>query len=584
MGFRVLPLLATALMIATAQFGVAQQRFLPDVHNHAPGRGACGMIQMGDGREADALYNTAKKNPELYRRMIERSKRPAAARMLSVADDITNVFQVRNQLTDMFEEVTAKLVFDGRRARIWVDLRDTGFVRKATIATMARALDTSTSAASRNPALGIIENDEAVFGLPPANRFDDVTPNVEDFLLTDIKEDVTNGVTLGYFSPWDQTDNPGSNKMNLLYIDTRQGLGNQNATALNSVLSTIAHEYQHLIHFNLNPDSEIFYNEGCSELASTLCGYYDRTNANFLSNTNTALLRWSTGDGNLLEIDYQRALCFMRYAYEQYGEAFVTKLVASTSGDVDRLSDAFAGIGLPKDWQSMMRGFWTTCYVVRNYPDSHYVWRRSLSNSAAKVTNTYANQIPATGEAIVQQYAAIYNLYTLGTPGGLKIRFQAGQPYAVMAILYRGTQIAEIKPLANNVDNVLGQDVAYSKIMLVVINLSFNAQTIRWTAEGVTTGVDDATAGTQRLAFTSVAPNPASGPAVIRYRTTGSRPVTLRVFDLQGSVVSTLVAAEQLAEGEHVATLPGDGLASGTYLLRLEQGAATAISTVSVAR
>lgn len=532
--------------------------------------GRCGTFIMNDGRHREALANTARSNPQFYRELVERAKRPAAPRTLSAPDDFFT-FAVRNGQT--FDPVTAKLVFFGRRARIWVDVRDTTFVRKNTIAVMARALDTATAAASRNPNKGIIENDEEVFGQPPINKFDPATPMVEDFLLTDIKTEISGGNILGFFSPLDQTEEPGSNRMNILYIDTKPGLGNQSASALNGVLSTIAHEYQHLIHFRHSPEADLLYNEGCSEVASTLNGYFDRPNTAFLSNTNLAFFRWSRDDGNQVEIDYQRGLTFVRYLFEQYGESFLTKLVASTSSDIDRLSDALVGVGRPSEWQSTFKGFWTANYVVRNYSDPRYVWKRALSNSAAKITNNNANVVPPSGEAVVQQFAAIYNLYSFTTPAGISIRFQASGPYTVMAILYRGTTVEEVREFPANTQITLGNDVGYAKIVFVVINLSYNAQTIRWTAQALTSDVDDAEGS--RIALQGVSPNPAAGPMTVRYRTNGHEPVTLEAYDMRGALVRRFVDAERLAPGDHSALFDPAGLPSGVYTIRMRQGAAT---------
>jgi large repetitive protein len=55
----------------------------------------------------------------------------------------------------------------------------------------------------------------------------------------------------GYFNQMDVFDVPGSNKSELLYIDTYPALG-KNKNELTHAFSTIAHELQHLVNFNQN--------------------------------------------------------------------------------------------------------------------------------------------------------------------------------------------------------------------------------------------------------------------------------------------------------------------------------------------
>ena len=73
------------------------------------------------------------------------------------------------------------------------------------------------------------------------------------------------------------------------------------------------------------------------------------------------------------------------------------------------------------------------------------------------------------------------------------------------------------------------------------------------------------------------APNPFSGSTLISYRVARPGPVTLRVYDLRGRLVRTLLAAESMAAGRHEAVWNGrdeTGLdvSAGVYLLKFEAG------------
>ena len=63
-------------------------------------------------------------------------------------------------------------------------------------------------------------------------------------------------------------------------------------------------------------------------------------------------------------------------------------------------------------------------------------------------------------------------------------------------------------------------------------------------------------------------PNPATGPATVRFQLTRTAPVRLDVYDVRGRLVSTL-ANDEFAPGTHDVPWNTSSLASGTYLYRL---------------
>jgi hypothetical protein len=76
---------------------------------------------------------------------------------------------------------------------------------------------------------------------------------------------------------------------------------------------------------------------------------------------------------------------------------------------------------------------------------------------------------------------------------------------------------------------------------------------------------------TRVLAFRGGIPNPFRTDTAIRFTMPVSGHVTLRVYDVAGKLVRTLVDA-QLPPGDHNALLRGEGLASGTYFTVLRVG------------
>ena len=72
---------------------------------------------------------------------------------------------------------------------------------------------------------------------------------------------------------------------------------------------------------------------------------------------------------------------------------------------------------------------------------------------------------------------------------------------------------------------------------------------------------------THRSARLRVWPNPATTSAQIEFRSSSEGPVSIRVVDLLGNLVATVVDREIEQERLYNVTLPLDGMASGTYTL-----------------
>lgn len=82
---------------------------------------------------------------------------------------------------------------------------------------------------------------------------------------------------------------------------------------------TFAHEFQHLIHHDIDPDELSWVNEGCSTLAEWLCGYGfspGHISEYLLWHWDTPLVVWEQ-----YLADYGAVFLFTFYMYEQYGGA-----------------------------------------------------------------------------------------------------------------------------------------------------------------------------------------------------------------------------------------------------------------------
>lgn len=564
----------------TITAGLSAQVLEQHDHEHEAGA-VCGSLQYDEQRQLEMVENTAKANPALYQQMLRDAKSIDNRRaMLSSDDDIVMPFYVSNQSTGQIDQINAKLMFRGHFGRVWVDVADTArTIVKNAVKSLGYGLDTATGASSRNPNKGIIENDQEVFGMPPVNQFSPDLPT-QDFLLVDIKDGNTGqGFVAGFFSPYDQTDRPGSNNMNLLYIDTKEGLAS--GRSINALLNTVAHEYQHLIHHRTNRNSQPLFNEGCSEVASILLGYQDRKNTDYMRGTNIPLFKWNYGDEAKLLIDYQRAMTFLHYLCEQYGEGFLTQFAKTQTESMTRVTDALRAIGADPNWQGMLGNYAVANYIGKDFGDSRFIYRNRLSSTTPKAGFTYVgtSNIPATGSLLLESYGTTYAVYT--NSGGLRVKFNAGtgSGYSVSAILYKGEGIpvpVEVRQLQVGQEYTFlynNNSEVYDKIVFSIVNLGNSSQTASWSITQQAAGVDDAVAGTSGAGVQSIAPNPASGSTRVTFASPASGDVTMQLFDTRGELVRTVVENARYEAGEHDVMVNTNDLPNGIYMVRLTQDA-----------
>lgn len=553
--------------------GMSSSPSLPDEITDATGQ-VCGTLLYNDGSERAALERTAREKPELYRRMVADAKNERNA-LASVGDQES--FYVLNRITQSYDVVEATLVFDGRLARIWLDVSDTARVKASTYMAIAKGLDSTTGSTSRNPAKGIVENDIDVFGETP-KKYEVGGKN--DFLLTDIQDGLSGGAYVaGYFSQNDQSSQGGSNQRNILYIDSRQGV----ASGTTSLLNTVAHEFQHLIHFNTNPSSEVFFNEGCSEEASILCGYKTRSNTGYLANTNVSFLYWNYNNSTKLLSDYERALTFVHYLREQYGEAFLTAFTHARTSGMGRINQALTSLGGGGTYQTALMGFTAANYIISGFNDDRFKYVNKISSNVAKVASTYDTLLPATGSVSMQNYGASYILYK--NSGPISITFTGSRDFRVMAILYNKTTPIDVVTLEGNTPYTLNSDGSATSIVFGVVNLASATQTVSWQSQKIAASVEgaDATTGAT-LSVEAIIPTPTTADASVAFTMRSSSPVTIELYDVSGRKLSTILDGETFNAGSHRVEVGTAGLPNGIYLVRLRTRGATASRVMVVAR
>jgi hypothetical protein len=165
----------------------------------------------------------------------------------------------------------------------------------------------------------------------------------------------------GYFSASESAEN---NK-NIMHIDSydwadRTGPGVERPYLYEGVF---AHEFEHLIHFDQDPDEPSWVDEGLADLAGFLCGYghSDGHIFNYLAyHPMVSLTFWGGG----LE-DYGASYLFQLYLYEKYGgAAFTSALVQEQANGIEGIQKTLSAFGYRDSFDEIFDN-----WVIANYLD-----------------------------------------------------------------------------------------------------------------------------------------------------------------------------------------------------------------------
>ncbi len=113
----------------------------------------------------------------------------------------------------------------------------------------------------------------------------------------------------------------------------------------------LAHEFQHMIHWNMDRNEETWMNEGFSNLAMSLNGYSiggaDRT---FARNPDLQLTYWPVEAGNR-SANYGAAFLFVNYFLNRFGREATQTLVAHPEDGMESLDAVLKTLDIDDEWK-----------------------------------------------------------------------------------------------------------------------------------------------------------------------------------------------------------------------------------------
>ena len=257
---------------------------------------------------------------------------------------------------------------------------------------------------------GIYSIDTGCFGEPPDMDGD---PKV-NLLITNFDQFQGTGFD-GYFNPFDQMDDETawkefqqhSNETEVLYLNSAS---KTTPIASEYMKAVVAHEFEHLITFNYDPEETSWLNESCGEAAMTLCGYYTDKNhvKNYAEHPGTVLVSDQY-------VNYGACLLWGTYLFEQMGKGFFKPLTTNKKQGVESINEVLKEVGSKHNFETLFSNWVAANYAsskgVKN-PEFHYKFMdippMKLSASLSPSKTEHSDTLKYTGV----NYIAFENFQT----------------------------------------------------------------------------------------------------------------------------------------------------------------------------
>ncbi len=208
----------------------------------------------------------------------------------------------------------------------------------------------------------------------------------------------------GYYSSSDEYSRavtPFSNERELFYVNL------DNVRPGNDYYDGIlAHEFQHMIHWNIDRNEDTWVNEGLSELASYLNGYdVGGSQWAFQNKPDTQLTSWADTPDSAAP-HYGASYLFMTYFLDRFGEDVLRRVVAHEANGLAGFDQVLAEEGLGLTIEDVFAD-----WLIANYLDASELTadgRYRYRDLSVEVSLDHTHVNPDQRSATVHQYAADY--------------------------------------------------------------------------------------------------------------------------------------------------------------------------------
>ena len=197
----------------------------------------------------------------------------------------------------------------------------------------------------------------------------------------------------------------------------------------------LAHEFQHMIHWYRDRNEETWLNEGFSEVAAYLNGYYDGGfDYLFASDPDLQLTDWPN-DSDTSAPHYGAAFLFVNYFLDHFGEEATKSVVSQPDNGMDSIDEVLTSLGEkdPLTNEPITANDVFTDWVITNYlndpkiENGRYAYNDYQNAPQAQFTETITSCETGWQDRTVSQYGTDYirlacdQTYTLNFQGATSV-------------------------------------------------------------------------------------------------------------------------------------------------------------------
>lgn len=341
-----------------------------------------------------------------------------------------------------------------------------GWVTQVVVDSLRLYFDSKTPA---NPSKGIYQTDTEAFGNPPNVDGD---PRII-ILLLDIKDGYDGGgFVVGYFYSYNETVQATSNQAEIYFLDTNP-LNLKTNQGLMEGISTTAHEFQHMIHFNYDQNEISFVNECCSLVAEVQCGFPIYSPQLYPYETDHYLLDWRYNDLNTVNYDYSRAARFGVYVRDQEGIGVFKNIVASTQIGVAGINAGLQSFGSSLTFDDILSNWFIANVLNDTVVNPNYGYR--YPNLPKSQGYNFSNPMVPTTYDAVQPYAVDYLHFIDGSR--LRVTISTANSSVVVKAVEIGASSKRVLDVPTNLEFYEPDfGTTYNEMYFVIMNTSSGTQ------------------------------------------------------------------------------------------------------------
>jgi hypothetical protein len=319
----------------------------------------------------------------------------------------TRTFWTHNSDTFETNEITAELMAISKHAYFWQDQASEALNATNEPAT---AEDWAAAAESFDQSY---ERVRAVFG-------QEESPGLDGDLRLFVINSDSLGMVGGYFGQNDRLPaimEPYSNEGQYFYISNTWASG----IASDYYKEVLAHEFQHMIQKNMDPNEEGWLNEGFSMLAQQVAGMGgDNSVADYLIKPDQSLWYWS-GES----MDYGQSYLYVDYLYEQIGEEFIKAIASDPANGLASIDQNLVQFDSPRNADELYADAMMAVYFDNPaLAEGQYAFQHPV---LPLVLPRYDfATVPAVYQGTVEQYGGV-DMITISCDGTASIAFSGNQ-------------------------------------------------------------------------------------------------------------------------------------------------------------